>query len=105
VRTAVDDSVHVEVEVIEFWQECCVGDDLVDFWIAFADPAVELSSSWMHACMIYWLGGPRGLSGAHGKHKRMTNEQFMSFHWHLETHVTLSVGSILDTSTSIQMNE
>lgn len=49
VRTAVDDSVHVEVEVVEFWQECCVGDDLVDFWIAFADPAVELRYShlWM----------------------------------------------------------
>lgn len=36
VCAAVDDAVHVEVEVVEFGEEGCVGDDLIDFWIAFA---------------------------------------------------------------------
>ena len=43
-RAAVDDPVHVEVEVVEFGKERCVGYDLVDFWISFADPSVKLSN-------------------------------------------------------------
>lgn len=36
VCAAVNDAVHVEVEVVEFGKEGCVGYDLVDFGVAFA---------------------------------------------------------------------
>ena len=45
VRAAVDDPVHVEVQVVEFREQRRVGDDLVDFRIAFADPSVKLKGA------------------------------------------------------------
>jgi hypothetical protein len=35
-RTSVNDTIHIEVEVIEFGQERSIGDDLIDLWVAFA---------------------------------------------------------------------
>ena len=35
-RTSVNDTIHIEVEVIEFGQERGIGDDLIDLWVAFA---------------------------------------------------------------------
>ena len=42
VGAAVDDPVHVKVEMIELGEEGFIGDDLVDFRVAFRKPAVEL---------------------------------------------------------------
>lgn len=42
VGAAVDNPVHVKVEMIELGEEGFIRDDLVDFWVAFRKPAVEL---------------------------------------------------------------
>ena len=41
-RAAVNDAVHVQVEMVEFRQQGTVRDNLIDLWIALRDPAVEL---------------------------------------------------------------
>ncbi len=43
-RTSMDDTIHVEIQVIELWKEGGIGDNLIDLGIAFADPTVELAS-------------------------------------------------------------
>lgn len=42
---AVDDAVHIKVEVIKFGEEGFIGYYLVDFGVALGEPAVELGHS------------------------------------------------------------
>ena len=41
VGAAVDDAVHVEVEVVEFGEEGFVGDHLVDLGVALGEPSLQ----------------------------------------------------------------
>jgi len=40
----VDDTVHVQIEVVKLREERRVRDDMVDLGVAFANPSVELES-------------------------------------------------------------
>ncbi len=42
VGAAVDDPIHVQVEVVKLWKQRLIGDDLIDFWIALTEPAIKL---------------------------------------------------------------
>lgn len=42
VGAAVDDPVHIQVQVIKLRQQGLICDDLVDLGVALAEPAVEL---------------------------------------------------------------
>jgi len=44
VRAAVNDAVHVQVEMIEFGQQRIVRNNLIDLGVALRDPSVELSA-------------------------------------------------------------
>lgn len=39
---AVDDPIHVQVEVVKLWKQRLIGDDLIDLWIALTEPAIKL---------------------------------------------------------------
>lgn len=41
-RTTMNNAIHVKVQMIELREERRVRNDMVDLWIAFADPSVEL---------------------------------------------------------------
>jgi hypothetical protein len=45
VRAAVNDSIHIQVQMVKLWQESGVRNDLIDLGIALADPAVKLSET------------------------------------------------------------
>ena len=40
--TSVDNTIHIQVQVIKFRQECFIGNDLIDFGVALTEPSVEL---------------------------------------------------------------
>ncbi len=42
VGAAVDDPVHVQIQVVKLWKQRLIGNDLVNLWIALANPAVKL---------------------------------------------------------------
>ena len=37
-----DDSIHVQIQVVKLRKQSLIGNDLVDFWIALTEPAVKL---------------------------------------------------------------
>lgn len=42
VSAAVDDPVHVQIQVVEFRKKCLIGNDLINLRIALTEPAVKL---------------------------------------------------------------
>ena len=40
--TSVNDSIHIQIQMIKLWQQGRIGDNVIDLGIAFADPAVKL---------------------------------------------------------------
>ena len=47
-RTSVNDTIHIQIQMVEFRQQGGVGNNLVDLWIPLADPSVKLSSQEQH---------------------------------------------------------
>lgn len=45
--TAVNDTVHIQVEVIEFRQKCRIRYDLIDLCVSFTNPSIKLSGKHM----------------------------------------------------------
>lgn len=41
-RTSVNDTVHIQVQMVKLGKQGLIGDDLVDFWITLTEPSVEL---------------------------------------------------------------
>ena len=41
-RTTVNDSIHIQIQMVDFRQQGRIGNNVIDFGITFADPAVEL---------------------------------------------------------------
>mmetsp|Transcript_43470 Transcript_43470/g.80905 ORF Transcript_43470/g.80905 Transcript_43470/m.80905 type:complete len:244 (+) Transcript_43470:1116-1847(+) len=54
-RTSVNDTVHVQVQVVELGKEGRVRDYLVDLRIAFADPSVKLGDTHLVKILCQWL--------------------------------------------------
>jgi hypothetical protein len=44
-RAAVNDAVHIEIEMVEFRKQGIVGNNLIDLGIPLGDPAIELGIS------------------------------------------------------------
>jgi uncharacterized protein YeaO (DUF488 family) len=42
VSTPMDDAIHVEIQMVKLWQQRGIRNNLIDFWIALANPAIEL---------------------------------------------------------------
>lgn len=42
VSTAVNDTIHIEIQMVKFWQQRRVRNDLIDFCVALTDPAIKL---------------------------------------------------------------
>ena len=39
---AVDDPIHVQIQVVKLWKQRLIGNDLINLWIALTEPAVKL---------------------------------------------------------------
>jgi hypothetical protein len=38
-----NNSIHIEVQMVKFWQQRRIGDNLIDFRVTFTDPSVKLA--------------------------------------------------------------
>lgn len=41
-RAAVNDTVHIQIQMVKLWQQRRVGNDLIDLCVPFADPSIKL---------------------------------------------------------------
>jgi hypothetical protein len=37
-----NNSIHIQIQMIEFWKECRIGYNFIDFGVPFADPSIKL---------------------------------------------------------------
>jgi hypothetical protein len=41
-RASMDDSIHIQVQVVKLWQQSRIRNNLIDFRVALTDPSIKL---------------------------------------------------------------